>query len=238
MVVVLSLIFLGSAFMVARHYYEASKSASQFQQLAETTTPKQEDAPEREPTPADLYGEAAAQNEDMVGWIRIEGTVIDYPVMQTPDRPNYYLRRGFDKKYSYYGVPYAAENCDVNNSANVVIHGHNMKNGSMFSDLEKYLKRSFYDEHSLIQFDTLERFGTYQIIAVFKATPEQILAFNYAGFADGTEEEFDAYIEYCKELSLYEIEDTAAYGDRLITLSTCEYTTENGRLVIVAKKIA
>ncbi|MBQ8894607.1 MAG: class B sortase [Clostridia bacterium] len=236
-IILLAAVFLFAAFMIFRHYYDARKSAESFDQL--NALVPEEPAPEEEtaPTAAETYGAIAAQNSDFVGWIKIEGTRIDYPVMQTPDSPNYYIRRGFDKKYSYYGVPYAAENCNVNTSSNVVIYGHNMNNGSMFSDLEKYYSYQFYEAHPYIQFDTLEGFGTYQIVAVFKTVAGSDDEFAYFRFADGNEERFNSYIEKCKALSLYEIKIPVTYGDRLITLSTCEYSKDNGRLAVVAKKI-
>lgn len=228
----LAAIFVLSAVMIGLHFYEAQKSAGQFEELVELT----ETEDEQNPTPAECYASILAQNADLVGWIKIGGTVIDYPVMQTPDTPNYYLRRGFDKQYSYYGVPYAAEHCDVDDSENVVIYGHNMKNGTMFSDLENYSDPAFYESHKLIRFDTLRAFGTYEIIAVFRTTADS--DFDYHTFAGGTEEEFNEYVSRCKELALYNTGATAAYGDKLLTLSTCEYTKNNGRFVVVAKKIA
>ena len=91
-------------------------------------------------------------NNDLVGWIKIDGTNIDYPVMQNED---YYLRRNIYKNYSYYGTPYLAKYCDVNNSDNLVIYGHHIKNNSMFGELENYKKEAFYNDHKLIKFYTL-----------------------------------------------------------------------------------
>lgn len=236
-------VFLFAAFMIARHFYEAEKSAEQFEELSALTEQVQpESSPEEvtepaEPTAAEKYASVLAQNDDFVGWIKIEGTKIDYPVVQTPHKQNYYLRRGFDKKYSYYGVPYAAENCNVNTSDNVVIYGHNMNNGTMFSDLEKYRSKSYFESHRYITFDTLEGFGTYEIIAVFQTVAKSKNEFEYFMFDDGTAEEFNDYVQKCKELSYYDTGVTAVDGDRLITLSTCEYSHENGRLAVVAKKI-
>ena len=104
----------------------------------------------------------------MIGWITIEGTRIDYPVMQTKEKPNFYLKHAFDKSYSRYGVPYIAENCDIDVSDNIVIYGHHMNNGSMFSDLCRYADEDFYKAHRTIRFDTLGSFGEYEIISVLK----------------------------------------------------------------------
>ena len=161
--------------------------------------------------------------------------------MQTVDNPNYYLKRGFDKEYSSYGCPYVQEDCDVlKPSDNLVIYGHHMNNGSMFADFEKFKDEDFWRGHKTIAFNTLTEKNEYEILAVFKTvvytdSPE---AFKYYRFTDAqSPEEFDAYIDKCKELSLYDTGVSAEYGDKLITLSTCEYSRTNGRLVVVAKKV-
>ena len=188
-----------------------------------------------QPTSRNLY----LENADMVGWIQIEGTNIDYPVMQTVDEPNFYLKRGFDKQYSDYGVPYVQENCDIALSDNCVIYGHHMNNGTMFADLCKYESKDFYREHKIIRFDTLSGFGEYEIVAVFKTVTYSEQGFKYYHFTRAeSAEDFDAYIAQCKALSLYDTGVMAEYGDKLITLSTCEYSRKNGRMVVVAKRIA
>lgn len=239
-------LFLFSGFMLCRQYIDDKKSAETFETisaLVEEETP--EAAPQEfktETTAQTAYEKYAAvyeQNTDFVGWISIEGTNIDYPVMQTIDEPNYYLKRGFDKQYSAYGVPYVQENCDIGISDNCVLYGHHMSNGSMFSDLCKYADEDFYREHKIIRFDTLSGFGEYEVIAAFKTTAYSEQGFKYYHFtlADSAEV-FDAYISKCKELSIYDTGVSAEYGDKLITLSTCEYSRTNGRMVVVAKQVA
>ena len=115
-----------------------------------------------------------------------------------------------------------------------------MNDGSMFADLEKFKDEDFWQEHKTITFNTLTDRNDYEIFAVFKTvvytdSPE---AFKYYRFTDTqSAEEFAAYVEKCKELSLYDTDISAEYGDKLITLSTCEYSRTNGRLVVVAKKV-
>ena len=185
------------------------------------------------------YRAVQEQNSDFVGWLSVPGTNIDYPVMQTVDEPNFYLKRGFDKQYSDYGVPYVQENCDIALSDNCVIYGHHMNNGTMFTDLCKYENEDFYREHKTIHFDTLSGFGEYEIVAVFKTVAYSEQGFKYYHFTRAeSAEDFDDYIAQCKALSLYDTGVTAEYGDRLITLSTCEYSRKNGRMVVVAKRIA
>ena len=185
------------------------------------------------------YQELYMQNNDMVGWIKVDDTKINYPVMQSKNNPNFYLRHGFDKGYTVYGCPYVQENCDLALSDNCVIYGHHMNNGTMFTDLCKYENEDFYREHKTIHFDTLSGFGEYEIVAVFKTVAYSEQGFKYYHFTRAeSAEDFDDYIAQCKALSLYDTGVTAEYGDRLITLSTCEYSRKNGRIVVVAKRIA
>ena len=171
----------------------------------------------------------------------IEDTKINYPVMQSLDEPNFYLKHGFDRSYTDYGCPYVGENCDVSKpSDNLIIYGHHMKNGSMFSDLEKFKKKDFWEEHKTFSFNTLYEKQTYEVIAVFKTVvyTGSENEFKYFQFSDAeTPEQFDGYIAKCKEKALYDTGVSAEYGDKLITLSTCEYSNTNGRLVLVAKRV-
>lgn len=234
--------------MLGHQIIDDRTSASKFDDVAALVV-----QPEIPPAEEQTVGDAAAspaisahekyhavydQNTDFVGWVSIPGTGIDYPVMQSPAKPNYYLNHNFNRQYSNYGVPYIQEDCVVGYSDNVVIYGHHMKDGSMFSDLCRYQDRTFYEEHPTIQFDTLDDYGTWQIVAMFKTVvySEQGFKFYHFTRADSAAE-FDAYITRCKELALYDTGVTAKFGDKLITLSTCEYSQENGRLVVVAKLI-
>ena len=261
-------LFLFSGAMLAREYLDQKQSAEAFDEVAglvkeDVELPALElaDDPAQEPeelTAFEKYADVYAKNSDLVGWISIPGTRIDYPVMQTKDNPNFYLKHAFDKSYSSYGVPYMQENCDVGISDNLVLYGHHMNNGSMFSDLCKYESEDFYREHKTIRFDTLDSFGEYEVIAAFKTVAYSEEGFKYYHFVNAvfktvvytdspesfkyyqfinaeTDEDFTAYVERCKELSLYDTGVSAEYGDQLITLSTCEYSRTNGRMVVVAK---
>ena len=159
--------------------------------------------------------------------------------MYTPDNPDYYLKHNFYKESSAYGVPYIAEHCDpMEPSDNVIIYGHHMNNGSMFAGLINYEGRDFYEQHKTVRFDTLTETAEYEVIAVFKTTVYDDTGFKFYLFSHAeTEKEFTDYVEQCRELALYDTGVTAEYGDKLLTLSTCEYSNTNGRLVVVAKKI-
>ena len=198
--------------------------------------PDEEMAAEDAAKAYEKYGALYEQNNDFVGWIQIDGTNINYPVMQTPDNPDYYLKHSFEKTWSDYGVPYLDEACVIGQSNNLVIYGHHMSNGSMFSDLELYSDPAFCMDHPVIRFDTLTSFGEYEVIAVFRYNTNQE-TFRYDREVNMDEGRFSWFIEQVHARELFSTGKDASFGDQLLTLSTCEYTYKNGRLVVVARKV-
>ncbi|MGM9605391.1 MAG: class B sortase [Faecousia sp.] len=186
------------------------------------------------------YQELHSENPDMVGWLQIENSKINYPVMQTSvDNANYYLYRDFDKNESIRGCIYAWEGCDVfEPSDNITLFGHNMKDGSMFAYLGTYYNQSAWEENPLIFFDTLTESHVYKIFAVFKTSGTDDVGFAYHKMVDAENEEaFNEFVATCKELAFYDTGITPVYGDKLLCLSTCEYTIDNGRFVVAAVRI-
>ena len=180
------------------------------------------------------------ENSDMVGWIQIEGTGIDYPVMRTPADPNYYLKHDFEKHYKDYGCPFMQADCDAQApSDNLIIYGHNMKDGSMFADLAKYRSKDFWQAHKTVWFDTALGSSAYEIFAVIHTTVQADAAdaFPFYRFVDAASpEEFADYVSACKARALYDTGISAEYGDKLLTLSTCDNITDNGRWLVIAKQ--
>lgn len=205
-------------------------------ELVEVTDPKTGQTRQVLPEFAQLY----EMNSDIVGWMSIPCIDVDYPVMHTPDNPEYYLRRNFDKEKQTHGCLFVEAECDVfEPSDNITIYGHRMRDGTMFGKLNKFRKQSYRDENPYIYFDTLTQRHTYEIMAVFLTTASVGEGFRYHAFTDAaTEAEFDAFVKQCKKLALYDSGVEAQYGDKLICLSTCEYSQTNGRLVVVAKQVA
>lgn len=189
-----------------------------------------------QPTSRNLY----LENSDMVGWIQIEGTNIDYPVMQTPADPNYYLKHDFEKHYTDYGCPFMQADCDaLRPSDNLIIYGHNMKDGSMFADLAKYRNKDFWQNHKTVWFDTALGSCAYEIFAVIHTTVQADAAdaFPFYRFVNAASpEEFADYVSACKAQALYDTGISAQYGDKLLTLSTCDNITDNGRWLVIAKR--
>ena len=238
-IVIYAFIVFFAGALLARQALDDRHSAAAFELVAALVVDEPaEETAAPQMTPYEKYKDAHARNSDMIGWVRIEGTNINYPVMQTLDRPDFYLKHSFEKLGSDYGVPYVAEHCALGICDNTIIYGHHMKDGSMFSDLCKYTDKAFYEGHKTIQFDTLDEYGTYEIAAVFKTTVYDDVGFKFYQFTRAQDaEDFDAYLYQCQQLALYDTGVSAKYGDKLITLSTCEYSQENGRMVVVAKKV-
>ena len=180
------------------------------------------------------------ENEDVKAWIKINGTNINYPVVQANDN-EYYLYRNYKKENSNYGSIFIDSNSNIENpNSNIIMYGHNMKDGSMFKDLLKYLNKEYFNNHRYIEFVTNTSFNTYEIIAVFKSRifyKNEENVFRYYQCTDlNDEEDYNYYINNCKQLSFYDTGVNAEYGEQIITLITCEYSSENGRMVVVAKK--
>lgn len=207
------------------------------------------EAPEILPKYKELYG----INPDLIGWLAIDGTVIDYPVMQTMEDESYYL------SYDFYGeenkngclildtdsaAGTGTKACAYANgtapSTNLIIHGHTMKSGEMFGNLKLYKDAEYGAEHHIICFDSLYEEREYELIAVFYSQvyyeSDDIFKY-YKFFQADTQEEFDDWYENIKEMSLYDTGVTAQFGDEFLTLSCCSYHVEDGRFVVVGKRM-
>ena len=185
--------------------------------------------------------ELQGQNADIIGWLEIENTNINYPVLQGTDN-SYYMTHNYKKENSKNGAIFLDANYNWNiPSNNLLIYGHNLGNGMMFQELLKYEKESFYQEHPIIRFTTTEEDAQYEIISVFKSRvyhKSEKNVFRYYFFLNNeSEEEYNQFVKNAKNASLYSIDTTANYGDQLITLSTCSYYVEDGRFAVVGRKI-
>ena len=178
-------------------------------------------------------------NSDIIGWIKIDGTNIDYPIMQNGD---YYLHKDIYKNYSSHGTPYLAPFCNLKKSDNLIIYGHHMKDNTMFSQLEKYKSYNFYLNHKYIKFFTIENGrtieNTYEVMIAFKTIAYSDEGFRYYSYTDFQNyEDYEEFVENCRNLEFYYTGVVGTHQDKYITLSTCEYSQKNGRMVVVAKKV-
>ncbi len=235
-------------------YYQVSaKSAREFEELAAlkeagaqyrgSTEVKIHLTDDTVETPDILpeYTLVHQKNQRLIGWVKIDDTIVDYPVMQTVNN-EYYLDHNFNQEEDRNGCIFMDYQCDVIRGCdNIILYGHHMKSGKMFGTLNKYGKESYYEEHPVIQFDTIYEKGTYQVMYVFrsKVYSEEDVTFKYYQFINAaSEKEFNSAMNEMAALSLYDTGVTASYGDQLLTLSTCDYQENKGRFVVVAKKIS
>ena len=186
-------------------------------------------------------------NPDTIGWISIPGTEIDYPVMYTPEDPDFYLNHGFDQEPSAGGMIYldAGDDCggrkaqepaeaEAAKRINFILYGHHMKNGTMFAGLEQYLDPEFFKEHRTIFFDTLAGTGEYEVFAVFSMTAAEAKERLAPYLAAESREQYGRLMETVRVKSLHGPKETPEWPRRLLTLMTCEYTQNEGRLFLMA----
>ena len=199
-----------------------------------------ENTEKKEPEVLEDYKTLLNMNKDLIGWLKIADINIDYPVMQSGDN-EYYLRRDFDEEYDKNGCLFLDYQCDIlSGNTNWIIYGHNMQSGKMFGQLDKYSDEEYYKAHPKFEFDTIYEKGVYEIVYVFRSKiyNEDAVVFKYYQFIDANSEvEFNSNMTEMEKLSLYDTGITPKYGDKLLTLSTCDYLENNGRFVIVARKI-
>lgn len=251
-VVLASIVAVASFAYFGVYYYNSARTSMSYDQLAElkgsdalvSNQEKNTFSIHKEaiqlPDVLDEYKTLYEKNKKLIGWLKIDDTNIDYPVMQT-DNNEYYLDHNFNQEHDNNGSLFLDCDCNIYpRSTNLIIYGHHMKSGNMFGNLQQYAKESYGKSHSLIQFDSIYEKATYQVMYVFRSQVynEDDLVFKYYQFINAnSEEEFDSYMREMAAMSLYDTEVTASYGDSLLTLSTCDNSQTDGRFVVVAKRI-
>ena len=238
-IVIFAIIFLVCAGLLVKRLIDDKKTEGEFAALSDLIDETAEPAEEGE-TNAEKFARLVERNSEFIGWISIEDTNLDFPVMYSPTRADFYLRHDFEGEYSNYGVPYLDEDCTLtadSRSSNLIIYGHNMKTGTIFGCLTGYKESSYYAEHPYIQFDTLYGDGTYEVFAAFAIDVVSDTSFAYNTYIDMDEAAFDEFVGEVKRRSDVDSGITPEYGDELLTLSTCEYSSSNGRYVVCARRV-
>ena len=219
MVIIVSIIILTVCAAVLASWHFESKNA--------------QEAIEELKAVVSVSGEETENIEDCVAWIEIPGTDIDYPVMQKQGAPEYYLRRNYKGEYSYSGTPFLDADCSVSTSQNLIVYGHNMKDGTMFSDLMKYKDLQFSVEHQAIKLTIDGITYNYTLYAVCSVDAGDEW---YTFTSQTSEENFAELISHIQNQSLYiSSTEQAEYGDHFLTLSTCDYASDDSRLILIAK---
>ncbi len=241
----LSALLAASGFMVYRELSQRQKETEDFAELLELVQAGQPEAavPDGPGYPAEEAGTEPArnkrklaplfaQNSECIGWLSLPSTGIDYPVMHTPQDPQKYLRKNFYGEYSSSGVPFLDSRCCLD-SGNLILYGHNMKNGTMFGTLKNYVDEGYLKEHPVIEFETESGCAEYVIFAVAAVNKWD----SWYRFIDAAgERDFEAEVEDIRGRSLHDTDVWPEYGQQILTLSTCYHAMENGRLLVIAVK--
>ena len=224
-----------------------TKPPAELEAVRESPTPAPPTPDDATPTPSGpkeilpRFKELYEENNDLAGWLTIEGTVIDYPVMYKEDDNDFYLSHNFEGKSDVNGLLVLDKRCDRSGDGmNMLIHGHHIRNGTLFGGLTLYEDEEYCKAHSVITFSTIYEERQYEIFAVFKSSvyDEDTEDIKFYDFIDiQTREQFNEYIRSALDDSLFDTGVRPYWGDKLISLSTCEYSKENGRLVIVGREI-
>lgn len=248
--IITSLILLiFSLFMIGKTYYGLEKEKIYFKKLAFTVAEKEHLSECFKPTDEKIfykeqdakymkYQELVEQNNDFFGWIKIEDTTLDYPVMYSPNEPDFYLCHDFSKNSSISGVPFVDVECKDNNGI-YIIYGHNMRNGTMFNTILKYKDFEFWKQHKKIVFNTLKEDKVFEVVSAFYSqvyTKDQKDVFRFYDYKDLSEEKtFCEFVSNVQKKSLYDTGITPTYGEEVLLLVTCSYHTNEGRFVVVAR---
>jgi len=233
------LLFCFSLFMVWREYSRGKAEQEAFESLNPNSVLTESNAAlETLESSFAPYIALHEENPDFAGWLTVENTRIDYPVMYTPESPQFYLRRAFDKSWSLSGTPFLGEGCDMDSDC-VIIYGHNMKNGTMFGTLDRYLEEEFWEKSPSLTLTTPTETRSYEIFAAVRC---RILSVDEKGFryydsaGDLSETEHAALLDWLEENACYQTGIRPAYGEQILLLSTCSYHTEDGRFVVAARR--
>ena len=198
----------------------------------ETPLPGNRQREREAPTMQHDFTALQAENPECIGWVSIPGTEVDFPIMQSQDKPEFYLDHDFSREYDMYGLPFLDARCSLDNG-NLLVYGHHMNDGSMFSCLHKYQDKEFWQAHQEVFFETSAGEDLYCVAAVLRLKgsykPGEWSIFQSAEPDGRTMEEIAAR-------QLYDTDVEILPGDKLLTLVTCEYSQQNGRLAVIAVK--
>ena len=229
--ITLILLLMGMAVIAAVPFLKEKKaekkSETGFKEIKESVTDKEGKTINVEK----LKGE----NKDCIGYLEVPETSISYPIMQTRDTPDFYLKHDVNRNYSFYGTPYLSAYCDLKKSDNLIIYGHNINGGKMFGALEQYREKKFFVRHKKIYFTTDQK-REYEVFAVMSVN---IKEFEYWKFVMARDEkDYDEFVEKVLEHSMWNTGEKLQYGKQMLMLSTCDNGKgDDWRIVVVGKEI-
>lgn len=253
---VLIAIFVVSLIGFSVNFYKEYSADKALKEQQESLKNQMTEAVTKEPVKNEIlpkFQSLHEGNNDFIGWLTIENTKIDYPVMQLIEDENYYMSHDYEKNENINGslvldsdsvAGVGTKEFNYENgkkpSTNLIIHGHTMRSGEMFGDLSDYENEDYMKAHKIIKFSSLYEEREYEVISVFRSQvynkSDNVFKF-YKFFEAETQEEFDYWYSNIKEMSVFDTGVTAEFGDEFITLTCCAYHVEDGRFVVVAKRV-
>lgn len=248
LIVILLGVFLYSSYEIFSYLYESHKDKSTYDQIREQyeeqlqLEAKQTATPENFPEPENSPGKRSIMeryltlleiNSDLVGWISVPNTIVDYPVVQADDN-DYYLRRNIHRERANAGTIYMDYRSDPQSKGqHTILYGHHMRNGSMFKDLVKYKDADFFQENDYIRFNTLFDEIEWEVFSVYITDT----TFPYIQVAFDSDEEYVDFLERIKDKSMHEKDIKLSEEDQILTLSTCTYEYDDARFVVHARRV-
>ena len=223
------IVFIGSGFLL----FQNVEDEHQYHHMEEQIEEEKQILVEEDYEFEELIGNNII-NKDTIGWITIAGTSIDYPIVQGSDN-YYYLTHDYNRNESKYGSIFM----DCHNAADfsdkhTILYGHNMKNGSMFHDLNEYRSHDFFDEHTYIEVYSQDVYRKWMVFSTYSTKPD----FNYLQTAFDSREEYSIFLNALLSHSEFSDEKVQVNTeDKILTLSTCSDDLENGRRVVHAKLV-
>ena len=226
----LILLLLGMAVIAAVPFLKEKeaekKSETGFKEIQESVTDKSDRTINVE--------KLKRKNKECIGYSEVSETSISYPIMQTRDNLDFYLKHDFNKNYSFYGTPYLSAYCDLKKSDNLIIYGHNINGGKMFGVLEQYKDKEFFNKRRKIYFTT-DKKREYEVFAVMSVNIHEFECWKFVMAKD--EKEYDEFIDKVEEHSLWRQENKPKYGEQMLMLSTCDNGKgDDWRIVVIGKE--
>lgn len=252
LITLFAVIFVISAWNIGKILWSTKETKEAYQQLKDQMIEDMDEEQTEENSDATEEGGSAVpvivnpwlvkmqqQYPEMVAWLTIPNTDIDYPVMQSSvDTPEYYLKHDYKGDFNSHGAPFLDAGCDINTSGNLIIYGHRMKDGTMFENLVKYETAAFCESNEEICLKTPYADMYFRVLYVMTMSETDRAAFPYHTFTGEMDlDSYQDYLENCKHYALWSNSDIPTEQSQLLTLSTCEYTKNNGRLVVVAGRV-
>ena len=226
--------------ILVNHNLELAEGNEVISELSEIVKPEVEDDSNDHNEVIDNINSLKSDNEDFEAWLEIENSNINLPVMYKPDNLQYYLRKDFYQDYYIGGTPFIDERCNTNPQSDIlIIYGHHMSDGSMFTDLLNFEDNDYYLNHKYINYYNDNSLQIYEVFAAIKTdlfNDNQIDYYENVDFIDKSN--FDNYISDVTSNSLISTDIQIEYGDKILMLSTCSDHEDFGRMIVFAKRIS